>query len=220
MSAWKKFIGVWSPAIIFLVLSSTLIELIFVGADAGLWGTVRLRILSYQYSAFYPGLLGYWIPNYPAQPYTMFLRHAFVHAGLMHLSVNMITLVALGSAVVSDVGQLRFLLIYFVSALLGAVVFALLTTSFRPMVGASGALSGLAGALIYWNIRYAFRQKISVALKTASVLWPLGILTVLNVLMYYGFDKNVAWETHLGGFIGGVLAAAFMRTDDMDEPDE
>lgn len=220
MKSSGNIFGAWSPAIVFLVLSSTLIELVLQGADAGLWGTSRLRILTYQNTAFYPGLLGNWVPNYTAQPYAMFLTYAAVHGGLMHLIVNMVTLVALGAAVVRDVGELRFILIYIVSVLVGAFVFALLTTSFRPMVGASGALSGLAGALIFWNIRYAFRQKVSFALKIASVLWPLGILTLLNVLMYYGFDKNVAWETHLGGFIGGFLAAVFMRTDDMDEPVE
>ncbi|WP_299850499.1 rhomboid family intramembrane serine protease [uncultured Roseovarius sp.] len=208
----------WSPVIFFLVLSSTLIELVLQGADAGIWGSARLRILTYQNTAFYPGLLGGWIPNYELQPYVMFLSYAVVHGGLVHLVVNMVTLIALGSAVVRDVGDIRFILIYLISAFAGACVFAILTTSFRPMVGASGALSGLAGALIYWNIRYAFRQKVSAVLKISSILWPLGILLILNVLMYYGFDKNVAWETHLGGTIGGFVAAIFMRTDDMDEP--
>lgn len=203
--------SIWSPAILFFVLSATLIEVVLQLADAGLLGSTRLRIVIYQNTAFWPGLLSGWIPNYAVQPYAMFLTYAFVHGGLTHLILNMVTLVSLGVAVIRDAGQIGFLLVYLVSTLAGALVFAITATSFQPMVGASGALFGLAGALVWWNIRYTFRQDTTIAVKAASVLWPATILTLLNVLMYYGFDKNVAWQTHLGGFVGGVAVALFFR---------
>lgn len=207
-----------SPAILVLVCSATLIELTLVGADAGVWGPARLRMLVYQNSAFWPGLMGSWIPNYAAQPYTMFVTYAFVHGGLAHLIVNMITLVSLGGAVVRDAGQIRFLIIYAISALTGALVFLFLTTSYRPMVGASGALFGLAGALVLWNMQFTLHQNIELKQKLFSVVWPIGLLIVLNVLMYFGFDKNVAWETHLGGFLGGFVVAIFMPPIEEDIP--
>ena len=203
--------GIWSPVILFFLLSSTLVELTLQLADAGLLGMPRLRILTYQNAAFWPGLLHGWIPNYAAQPFTMFLTYAFVHGGLMHLIFNMVTLVSLGVAVIRDVGQIGFLIVYAVSTLTGALVFVVFTTSFQPMVGASGALFGLAGALVWWNIVYTFQTDATIAVKAASVIWPVTVLILLNVFMYYGFDKNVAWETHLGGFIGGVLVALFYR---------
>ena len=214
----KERRGSWSPVILILVCSATMIELALQGADLGLWGSARLRIYVYQNSAFWPGLLGNWIPNYAAQPYAMFVTYAFVHGGLAHLVINMITLVSLGNAVIRDVGQWRFLAIYAVTALIGAIVFLFLTTSYRPMVGASGALFGLAGALVCWNTRHIFRQHLPLLQKLTSASWPFGVLIVLNVLMYFGFDKNVAWETHLGGFIGGYVMAIFMTTK--DEPSE
>ena len=107
MNHEKEQRGSWSPVILFLVCSATVIELALQGADLGLWGPARLRIYVYQNSAFWPGLLGTWIPNYEAQPYTMFVTYAFVHGGLAHLIINMITLVSLGNAVIRDVGQWR-----------------------------------------------------------------------------------------------------------------
>ncbi len=218
MGVDRKARDSWPPVILILVISASLIELTLQGADHGLWATRRLRSLTYQHTAFWPGLLAGWKPNYPAQPYVMFVSYAFVHAGFVHLLVNMITLVSLGRAVVRDVGQVGFLVIYAISALIGALVFAITATSFQPMVGASGALFGLAGALVFWNIRYAFAQDQSITMKIASIIWPIGILTLLNLAMYYGFDKNVAWQTHLGGFIGGAIAAAFMRESEIADP--
>lgn len=200
----------WAPAILILLATATCIELVLQGSDMGLWATTRFRLIVYQNSAFWPGLLGGWLPNYDLQPLLMFVTYSFVHAGFLHLVVNMITLVSLGGGVIREVGQIRFLIVYFVSALAGAFVFLLLTQSYRPMVGASGALFGLAGALILWNVLYAFRHEKNMKNKVLSILWPVGFLVVLNILMFFGFDKNVAWETHLGGFLGGVFAAAFM----------
>lgn len=218
MIAEKNRKAVLSPVIVFLIVSATFIELALQAADAGIWGSGRLRMFVYQNAAFWPGLVRGWTPNYELQPYTMFLSYAFLHGGMIHLIVNMITLVSLGAAVVRDVGQVRFMMIYIVSTLIGGLVFAMVTSSFRPMVGASGALFGLAGALVIWNIRYTFGQQVSYAVKAASILWPITILLVLNALMYFGFDKNVAWETHLGGFIGGAFMALFMRETEPPPP--
>ncbi len=210
----------WSPVILILLASATFIELVMLGADLGLWGSARLRLVVYQNTAFWPGLLGGWIPNYASQPFLMFLTYAFVHSGFIHLLVNMITLVSLGGTVIKDVGQVRFLIIYAVASLTGAMIFVMLTTSFRPMVGASGALFGLAGALVLWNISHAFQQNISAAEKVVTFIWPIGVLILLNLLMYFGFEKGVAWETHLGGFLGGFFTAMFMQpsSDDGDHP--
>ena len=80
----------------------------------------------------------------------MFLSYAFLHGGLLHLGMNMITLWTLGQAVIDRVGQLRFSLLYAGTALGGAAGYGLLAEGVQPMVGASGALFGLAGALLAW----------------------------------------------------------------------
>ena len=122
---------------------------------------------------------------------------------MTHLIVNMITLGSLGPLVVNRVGSVKFLIIYLVAVFGGAVGYALLSDSFRPMVGASGALFGLAGAILAWEYidRFTFSER----------LWPVlravAFLCVLNIVLYYAMDRLLAWEAHLGGFAAGWIAA-------------
>jgi membrane associated rhomboid family serine protease len=71
------------------------------------------------------------------------------------------------------------------------------------MVGASGALFGLAGGLLAWNYvdRFTFRER----------LWPVArvvlFLVAMNLAMWWALEGQLAWETHLGGFIVGWITA-------------
>lgn len=185
--------------LLFLVASNSLIEITLQLGDRGIFGLPRFRSLVYEYGGFWPGLLSDWRPNYPLQPATMFLTYGFLHAGLWHLVLNMITLVSLGQAILIRIGTARFALLYAAALLGGAVGFALLSDTYRPMVGASGALFGLAGALLAWE--YADRARLS------ERLWPVAravlLLIALNVVLYYAMDRLLAWEAHLGGFVAG-----------------
>ena len=171
--------------------------------DRGFIDMVRLRSVAYEYGGFWVGLLRSWEPNYSSQPYLMFLTYGFLHGGFLHLAVNMITLWSLGLAVLGRVGSRGFLLLYTASLMGGAAGFALLASTLAPMVGASGALFGLAGGLLAWGYldRFTLRQ----------ALWPVvraaGLLLILNVVMWWALDGQLAWETHLGGFITGWVAA-------------
>ena len=171
--------------------------------DAGLYGVARFRAQVYEYGGFWPGLLGNWRPNFPFQAWTMFLSYGFLHAGFMHLGLNMITLWSLSGSVMNRVGGPKFLFIYILSMLGGGVGYALLADSFRPMVGASGALFGLAGAILAWDYVDRFILR--------AGLWPVAravlLLAALNVALYYAMGGILAWETHLGGFMAGWIAA-------------
>ncbi|WP_245306203.1 rhomboid family intramembrane serine protease [Roseovarius aestuariivivens] len=193
-----------------LVLASVLPELALQGADMGLWGSARWRPFAYEHFAFWSGLLGGWIPNYAAQPWLMFLSYAFLHAGFGHLLVNMITLVSVGRAEIDRVGVWRFVIIYIASALGGAVGFELLTSKLQPMVGASGALFGLVGAWVVWDICDVMRERPALSTLAWAILWPVVLLSGLNLLMYWAASGNLAWETHLGGCLAGALLAPFM----------
>lgn len=186
------------------------IEAVLQGADFGLWGTPRWRAIAYQNGGFWRGLLDNWRPNYAAQPVTMFASYGFLHGGLAHLLVNMITLVSLGRSVTGRVGQWRFALIYALSLLGGAAGFAVLSVAVQPMVGASGALFGLVGALASWE--YTTRQRAREGL--GPVLRVIGLLVVLNIVMYWAMAGNLAWETHLGGFLAGWFAGWWLREPD------
>lgn len=190
-------------AVLVLIGLCTLAEGVLQLGDAGLFGIPRFRALVYEFGGFWPGLLANWRPNFPLQPATMFATYAFLHAGLWHLGLNMITLWSLARPVVARVGQAKFLIIYGISILGGAIGYALLTETYRPMVGASGALFGLAGALLAWD--YVDRFLVDAG------LWPVAraalLLIALNSALYFAMGGILAWETHLGGFVAGWLAA-------------
>lgn len=189
-----------------LVALCTLIEGIMVAGDWGLLGFPRARSTILELGAFWPGLLDNWVSNYPAQVWLMFFSYAFLHGGLLHLALNMVTLVSLGRVVVERVGRRRFLVIYFGSVLGGSGVYAVLTITGTPMVGASGALFGLAGAILAW----IWEDTRSLRAALAAVGKAVLLLIAINVVMYLALSGGLAWETHLGGFLAGwILGIAF-----------
>lgn len=179
------------------------VELCLSLADYGYLATPRLRSQAYENAGFWIGLLKNWSANYAAQPYTMFVTYAFLHGGIVHVAVNMLTLLSLGPLVVERTGQSRFVLLYFLSMVGGAAGFALLSDSFRPMVGASGALFGLAGAILAWE----YVDRFTAELRLWPVLQLIGILIVLNIVFWWVMDGQLAWQTHLGGFVAGWIFA-------------
>lgn len=193
-----------------LAAVTALAELVLTGADHGLWGTPLWRPTAYHYGAFWAGLLDNWQPNFPLQPVTMFLSYAFLHSGPGHLLGNLAVLLVLGPLVVARFGAARMLAIYGASILAGGIGFAVLGESYQPMVGASGALFGLAGA---WEA-----AAVADARTTGSALWPVARdiagLVLLNLVSWIMLDGVVAWQAHLGGFLGGAaMAAVLLRTE-------
>ena len=199
----RRWIPPLHPAVVTIVGLCVTIEVFLVLGDLRLLDIPRFRSLAYEFGGFWPGLLSNWAPNFPFQPWAMFVTYGFLHSGIVHLVVNMLTLVSISSPVINRVGVWKYLMIYCVALLGGAAGFALLSDTFRPMVGASGALFGLAGAILAWE--YVDRFNLS------ERLWPVvravALLVALNIILYYAMNKLLAWEAHLGGFAAGWLAA-------------
>lgn len=189
-------------ALVLLIGACVAVEAILSLADFGIVPIARLRSLAIEYGAFWPGLLRDWHPNYPAQPWAMFLTHGFLHAGLLHLGFNMLTLWSLGRVVAERIGVLGFLCLYLVSMVFGALAYGAVMTSGQPMVGASGALFGLAGALVGW----AWVSYPDTFASFRGTWKALAFLLVINVVMFLAFSGRIAWETHLGGFIAGWIS--------------
>ena len=195
------------PAVLALALLCAVPELALLGADWGLWGSARWRPLAYQNGAFWAGLLYGWRPNYAAQPVTMFFTYAWLHAGPGPLAGNLLALVWLGPRVVARHGTLGLALLWGAATLGGAAAFGLITTNPAPMVGASGALFGLAAAWTVAEVQGARGLR-------ARAIRALGItlsLVALNAATWALQGGHLAWETHLGGFLAGLVLAAVGR---------
>lgn len=201
-----RFWDTVSPTTIIVASICILIEFVLQATDYGLLDIPRLRTTAYEFGGFWPGLLRDWLPNYPFQPVAMFLTYGFLHGGFAHLVVNMVTLFSLGDAVAKRVGHIRYALIYAASIIGGAIAFGVLSTGLRPMVGASGALFGLVGALVAWDLA----DSLGARMPVWHVLRLVGILILLNVVLYWALGGQLAWETHLGGFVAGFLVAFLM----------
>ncbi len=122
------------------------------------------------------------------------ISNGFLHAGLLHLAVNMISLWSLGTLLEPRVGRLRFGLLY-ASSLLAGSLGALALQPDALHVGASGAIFGLFGAVI------AFQLSRGLNPFATSV----GPLLVLNLLITFGVP-GISIGGHVGGLVGGLLA--------------
>ncbi|WP_410217695.1 rhomboid family intramembrane serine protease [Paracoccus sp. (in: a-proteobacteria)] len=137
---------------------------------------------------------------YPAQRVAMFISYGLLHANLLHLAMNMISLAAVARELNRMVGAGRMAATYLASQIGGAILFAVMQPQAGPMIGASGAVFGLAGALVgYAGITLRRRRKPMTPLIRAVAL-ILGLNIALTLLM-----PAIAWEAHLGGAVVGLL---------------
>jgi membrane associated rhomboid family serine protease len=135
------------------------------------------------------------------------ITYQFLHGGWMHLVINMVTLAAFGAPVERLLGVRRFILFYLSSGIVAAFVQVLLfPDSTDPVIGASGAISGVFGAVLML-MRYVG--------SLPSLLPVAGIWIALNV--FFGIfggapgsgGEQIAWAAHIGGFVYGLLAIRF-----------
>ena len=191
-----------------LVGVMALIEGAFHLADLGLWDFDRRE--GYLHGAFFRQLLTEGLlPVYEAQPWAMFLTHAFLHSGWVHLLMNGAILLAIGRLSVMVAGEARTLLLFGLGAVGGGAGFALLGPDGPSvMVGASGA--GFA-FLAAWK-RWEFDALRASGRSTMPVLQFVFVLTAVNVALHFLFGGMLAWEAHLGGaIVGGLLAPILAR---------
>jgi membrane associated rhomboid family serine protease len=144
----------------------------------------------------------------------------FIHGGWLHLIFNMWFLWIFGNNVEDSMGRLRFLLFYLLCGL-GAAAAQIVTQtdSLVPMIGASGAISGVLGAYIVLFPQARVLTVIPLFLLFPVVMLPAWALLIawfaLNLLQAattIGAETGVAYFAHVGGFVTGlVLVWAFAR---------
>ncbi len=135
------------------------------------------------------------------------LTSMFLHGGWMHLLGNMLFLWVLGDNIEDAMGHKRFTLFYVLCGIAAALAHGLVDTqSETPMIGASGAISGVIGAYLLLHPKapihtLVFYFVIAIPAWILLSLW-IGI-QVSNVVL--GGGGNVAWWAHIGGLIAGII---------------
>lgn len=123
----------------------------------------------------------------------------FLHAGLIHLLCNMYSLYVIGPQLESFFGKVKYTLIFIGSGIIGNLLSLAFLQDGYVAVGASGAIFGLLGALLYFG--YHYRVYLSGVIKSQII--PLIILNLIIGFMV----SNINNLAHIGGLIGGVLLA-------------
>ena len=127
----------------------------------------------------------------------------FLHAGIIHIGLNMYSLFIIGPRVEDFFGKWKFLLIYMLSGI-SASLLSIGLNGNVVSVGASGAIFGLFGALVYFG--YSYRGYIGAIIKSQIV--PIVIYNLLMGFFIPGIDM---WG-HIGGLIGGLIVANMLGT--------
>lgn len=162
----------------------------------------------------------------PSPIYLTLLSSMFMHGGFMHLAGNMLYLWIFGDNLEHRFGAFRFLFFYLISGLVGTLAhIALAPDSIIPMLGASGAISGILGAYIVlfpWNqvnAIFFFRM------VTLPAIFVIGLWAVMQFVSGWGTlgsvgqGGGVAYAAHIGGFIAGVIVGFLSRLLMKREPD-
>lgn len=160
--------------------------------------------------------------------FTSPVTYSFLHGGFAHLAINMVWLGAFGSPLANRLGAARFVL-FWVAASVAAVAlhYVLHMNDQAPLVGASGAISGMMGAAARFGFRIDRRSgqsafggpvmPISAVLRSRGVVTFLAVWMVINLVtglvgLVPGEASQIAWEAHIGGFLVGFFCiSAFDR---------
>ena len=193
----------------------------FLDEQSGMWWLIALAFIPARYA----GLAGE-LPGGDVASVTSWVTHMFVHADMVHLTINSAWLLAFGSVICRRVGLMRFFAFTIASGIAGALLFLVIRPGLvAPVVGASGAVAGLMGGVM----RFLFSamdngqgRRLSdrpaeisaMSLRTAftdrRILSATAAFVALNLLAMIGFGAfgtgaSIAWEAHLGGYFFGLL---------------
>jgi membrane associated rhomboid family serine protease len=205
-----------APAIILVLIAAFLAVHLYVTQwasqeDAG-WFIAHMAFIPLRLQA------GFRAENWPLA--TSGFSYALLHGSWTHLAVNSFWLLAFGSPLAGRIGTLRFLLFFIVTALAAALLHGFLhLDDVRPLVGASGAVSGMTAAAA----RFGFRtlrgreessysgppMSVAATLSHPPALLFIGVWFAINALGAFSMPGSgggsVAWEAHIGGFLAGLF---------------
>jgi len=170
------------PTVLALIGVHVVVHLVTLSlaADAFSWVLIHLAFIPVRYSV--EGLGGWpaWVGP---------LTYQFLHGGWLHLGLNMVMLAAFGSALERAAGRRRMLVVFLISG----------------VVGASGSISGLFGAVLWLMARPNRWGQQSLRFWPAAAIW-IGISVVIGFTGMPGAAAGqIAWAAHIGGFVAGVV---------------
>lgn len=139
--------------------------------------------------------------------YYRLITNIFMHGSLPHLVINMYSLYIIGNQVETFFGKIKYIIIYLISGLTGSMLSCILTNSYS--LGASGAIFGLLGCLLYFGLKY--RLYLGTVLLKEIV--PMILINLFIGFTFTGIDN----AAHIGGLIGGSFITMALGIDNRTE---
>ncbi len=159
------------------------------------------------------------VPGYVVvPPWITIFTAMFLHGGWLHIAGNMLYLWIFGNNVEDAMGHWRYLVFYLACGVAAAFSFAAMAPgSSIPMIGASGAISGVLAAYVLLYPRALIRVVVPLGVLPyflrISAGWVVGfwfVMQLVNAVLARPGDPGVAWWAHVGGFLaGGLLTPLF-----------
>lgn len=141
--------------------------------------------------------------------YFRIITSAFLHIGILHIVLNMYSLYIIGMQAEYFYGKIKYIIIYLFSAIMGSLFTVALSSSNTVSAGASGAIFGLLGAILYFGMKY--RGYIGNSIVNQ-------IVPVVVVNLFIGFiTPGIGNAAHIGGLIGGYLISMALGIDNRDK---
>lgn len=196
--------------------------IIFVNILIFLWQTLTLGHTDIERLYNHYGLVSYDLlfaikENYRLLPYNLLtiFTSMFMHGGVFHLAGNMLYLWIFGNNIEDALGHNRFVIYYLLSGIFAAVFqFLYDPYSMTPMIGASGAISGILGGYLllypYARIKTLFIIFIFIKVIELPAIFLLTIWFFMQVVLSH--SEGVAWFAHIGGFIFGLVTIRMLST--------
>jgi len=158
-----------------------------------------------------------------------FITSMFLHGGIFHLIGNMLFLYIFGDNIERKLGHVGYFFFYMGTGIVAGLAFAVTGEEGRPAIGASGAVSGVLGAYIFFfknnRIKVFYWFFFFIGTFHIKAFWGLGIWIAKDVLMAMAEQGNsvgtgVAYMAHIGGFAAGLLTAVALHMLKITKPGE
>ncbi|WZH39082.1 MAG: rhomboid family intramembrane serine protease [Microbacterium enclense] len=158
----------------------------------------------------------YLVPQFGSFEPWRLLTVSLVHSGFFHVGLNMLALWFIGRNLEPLLGRWRFVVLYVLGTIGGSVAVALLAP-LTPVVGASGAIFALFGALLVIGRHIGADIRVIAVLIGINFAWPfvVALISSIGTGDFVGALNNVgiSWQAHLGGLItGAVVGLVYART--------
>jgi membrane associated rhomboid family serine protease len=169
------------------------------GAPVVTYSIIGLCVLVYVLQAFSGGIVtdalqyaGVYSQHELFQPWRLFTS-IFVHYSILHIALNMYSLLIFGALLEPLLGRIRYLVLFLISGFAGSVAVLLIAVPEQAVGGASGAIFGLFGAFFVIQRRLGG--------NATQLLVLIGINLVIGFIPSFG----ISWQAHIGGLVGGAL---------------